>query len=126
MKSPLDIARAAWGDQIPDWIEVLARECAAATQRQVAEKIGRSGGLVSQVLRQKYPGDMDAIEDAVRGAFMDSTVSCPSLGTLPTNECQEWQKKARKNVRTNALRVRMLNACHACPRSQKVQKEVKG
>ena len=122
MSAPLDIARAAWGNQVPDWIDRLAHECAASTQRRVAEKLGRSAGLISQVLRNKYPGDMATIEDAVRGAFMDATVACPALGTLPTDECQAWRKKAKSGVRTNALRVRMINACQACPRNQN-QKE---
>lgn len=120
MSSPVDIARAAWGaTTVPDWILRLAQECAASTQRRVADQLGRSAGLISQVLRNKYPGDMAAIEDAVRGAFMNATVECPALGTLPTDECQSWRRKARSGVRTNALRVRMINACQTCPRNQK-------
>lgn len=119
MSSPVDIARAAWGAEVPDWILRLAQECAASTQRRVAEQLGRSAGLISQVLRNKYPGDMASIEDAVRGAFMNATVDCPALGNLPTDECQAWRKKARSGVRTNALRVRMINACLKCPRNQK-------
>lgn len=119
MTSPVDIARAAWGADMPDWIQRLAQECASSTQRRVAEKLGRSAGLISQVLRAKYPGDMASIEDAVRGAFMHATVECPALGILPTDECQAWRKKARSGVRTNALRVRMINACLKCPRNQK-------
>lgn len=118
MKSPLDIARAHWGTPAPDWIEQLARECARSSQRVVAERLNRSAGLVSQVLRQKYPGDMAAVEDAVRGAFMGASVECPALGTLPTDECQLWRKRSRKFVNTNSLRVRMFRACTACPRNQ--------
>lgn len=119
MSGPVEIARAAWGPMAPDWIMRLAQECAAGTQRQVAEQLGRSAGLISQVLRNKYPGDMASIEDAVRGAFMNATVQCPALGTLPTDECQQWRKKAKSGVRTNALRVRMISACQSCRRNQK-------
>ncbi len=119
MTSPLDVARAAWGVPLPDWVERLAQECGCSTQRRVAEQLGRSAGLVSQVLRNKYPGDLAAVEDAVRGAWMGASVSCPALGTIPTTECQVWRRKARAGVRTNALRVRMINACQACPRNQK-------
>lgn len=119
MTTPLEIAKAAWGSDMPDWIVRLAQECQAATQRQVAEKLGRSAGLISQVLRNKYPGDMPSIEDAVRGAYLNATVECPALGTLPTDECQAWRKKAKSGVRTNALRVRMISACQSCPRNQK-------
>lgn len=120
--SVLEKARAAWcssGERLPDWIERLAIECTASTQRHVADKLGRSPGLVSQVLGNTYRGDMAGVEDAVRGAFMNATVECPALGTLPTDECQAWRRKSRTGVRTNALRVRMINACQICPRNQK-------
>lgn len=71
------------------------------------------------MLRNKYPGDLAGVEDAVRGVWMGSTVECPALGTITTAECQAWRRKARSGMRTNALRVRMINACNACPRNQK-------
>lgn len=118
MSSPLEIARQAWGANLPDWVERLAMECAGSTQVAVGQKLGRSGSLISQVLRNRYQGDMDGVEDAVRGAYMHATVDCPALGNLPTDECQAWRRKARAGVRvrTNALRVRMLNACDCCPK----------
>lgn len=119
MTTPLDIARTAWGNPLPDWIECLALECARSTQRQVAARLGRSAGLISQILRNKYPGDVAAIEDAVRGAFLGASVMCPALGELPTDECQMWRKRASSGTRTNALRVRMIGACSTCPRNQK-------
>lgn len=119
MSSPLEIARTAWGTSIPDWVETLARECESSSQRATADQLGRSASLISQVLRKKYPGDMAGVEDAVRGAFMHATVNCPALGNLPTDECQAWRKKARAGVRTNALRVRMINACSNCTRFKK-------
>ncbi|MDT9701984.1 hypothetical protein, partial [Streptomyces sp. P17] len=90
-----------------------------SSQRAVAERLGRSAGLVSQVLRNKYPGNMALLEDAVRGAYLAATVECPALGTLPTDECQAWRKRARRFVNTNHLRVRMYHACASCPRNQK-------
>lgn len=116
MTSPIETARQSWGPDMPDWVERLARECARTTQVAVGQKLGRSGSLISQVLRNRYQGDMYGVEDAVRGAFMHATVSCPALGTLPTDECQSWRRKARGGIRTNALRVRMLNACNSCPK----------
>jgi len=117
MSGPLDIARLAWGDRMPEWVETLARECAAHSQVNVANEIGRSPALVSQVLRRKYPGDLAAVEEAVRGAFMGAQVTCPALGPIATNECQEWQRKSRRFVNVNAHRVRMYRACHQCPRN---------
>lgn len=114
-----ETARVAWADRggAPDWIEALAQACDASTQSAVAERLGRSAGLISQVLRCKYPGDMAGVEDAVRGAFMAATIECPALGTLPTDECQQWRARSKTFVNTNSLRVRMYRACHRCPRN---------
>ncbi|HHX89915.1 MAG TPA: hypothetical protein GX700_09135 [Paracoccus sp.] len=110
------IARAHWGALLPDWIEALAKACDAASQAKVAKRLGRSGALVSGVLRASYPGDIRAIEELVRGHLLAGTVACPALGVLPLHECRDWMRKARAFQNTNALRVRMYRACHRCPR----------
>lgn len=119
MSGPVDVARAAWGDALPDWVERLALQCAASSQNKVAKRLGRSGALVSQVLRNKYPGDLAKIEELFRGHFMAETVRCPELGTLPLHECHDWMAKARHFQSTNTLRVRMYRACKRCPRFTK-------
>ncbi len=53
-QSPLEIARAAWRADLPDWIEALAIECAATSQNMVAARMNRSAGTVSQLLNNKY------------------------------------------------------------------------
>lgn len=115
MSTPLDIAKAAWGEPLPDWIGVLAEQCMATSQAKAASRIGYSGSMVSQLLRAKYRGDLAAVETAVRGAWMGATISCPTLGSLPSDQCLEWQKKARKFVPSNRQRARMYSACRACP-----------
>lgn len=112
---PVETARRCWPD-LPDWVEALAEACRATSQSRVADRIGRSPALVSQVLRRKYAGDLRAVEDLVRGALMAGTVDCPALGRLPTHECRGWMAKARAFGNTNALRVQMYRACQACPR----------
>ncbi|WP_296639139.1 hypothetical protein [Roseinatronobacter sp.] len=119
MSGPVDVARAAWGDALPDWVERMALQCAATSQNKVAARIGRSAALVSQVLRNKYPGDLHAVEELFRGHFMAETVRCPELGTLPLHECHDWMAKARHFQSTNTLRVRMYRACKRCPRFTK-------
>lgn len=116
--SPLAIAREHWGDPLPDWIEALARECAAATQREVGERLKRSSSLISRVLRRNYPGDLKAVEEAVRGAFMGDAVECPALGRIPTDECQVWRKRSARFSSANTLRTRMFRACNRCPRNK--------
>lgn len=119
MTGPVEKARAAWGPEIPDWVEALAAECAASSQNKVAQALGRSATLVSNVLAKKYPGDLAAVEDLFNGAFLNARVGCPALGLIPTNECRHWREKARRFVNINALRVRMYRACVNCPRNRK-------
>lgn len=119
MTGPVNIAIDAWGADLPDWVDALARECAETSQNRVAARMNRSASLVSQVLRNKYAGDMSAVEDVFRGAFLKQTVECPALGTLPSNECRDWRAKARAFVNVNQQRVMMFRACNACPRNRK-------
>lgn len=114
--TPVEIARGAWPAPLPDWVEVLAIQCQEMTQKQVADRIGYSAGMVSQLLRNRYRGNLAAIEDAVRGAWMGSTVTCPVMGTIPTDTCQDWQRKAKTFAPTSNHRVRMFRACNRCAR----------
>lgn len=119
MSDLLESVREAWEGQQPDWIEALARACAAASQAKVAKELGRSGALVSQVLRARYPGDLAAVEDLVRGRYMNGTVPCPAQGELPTHLCRLWRDRSRTFSGHNAEWVRMHRACTRCPRNRK-------
>ena len=115
---PIAIAQEAWGATMPDWVARLAAECEATSQNAVAKRLNRSASLISTVLRAKYPGDMAAVEDLVRGALMSATIVCPVLGDLPTHICRSWRDKAKHFAGHNALRVTMFRACHRCPRNK--------
>lgn len=115
----VDIAREAWGEAVPDWVIVLAQACDATSQSRVADRIGRSSSLVSGVCANTYKGDLEAVEDLVRGVFMGSEVACPVLGPLPTHVCREWRVRSRAFSNVNTQRVRMFRACNRCPRNQK-------
>jgi hypothetical protein len=116
MTGPLDIARAAWGDPLPDWVQALAVECGRTSAARVAKQLGRSGAVISQVLNRKYPASMDRIEERVRGVLLNGKVLCPALGDLPLQDCQDWREKAATFALGNPTRVRMYRACKACPR----------
>lgn len=116
MSTPMDTAIEAWGAPLPDWLEVLAHKCAETSQRKAAKEIGYSAAMVSQLLRKRYSGNVAAVEEAVRGAWMGATVACPVLGDVPTTTCLSWQRKAREFVPSTSHRVRMYRACNACPR----------
>jgi hypothetical protein len=114
--TPLQIARDAWGEPLPDWVETLAIACGKTSQAKVAAQLERSGAVVSQVLRKIYPADMDRIEVRVRGVFMDGRVACPGLGEIGVQLCQDWRDKAGTMVLGSPLRQRMHRACNSCPR----------
>lgn len=119
MIGPVAIARASWGEVLPDWVGLLAAKCEETSQNRVARDLGRSASLVSAVLRGKYLGDLKAVEEVVRGVYCRATVDCPQLGTIPSNACQDWRMKARSFSSVNSLRVDMYRACHRCPRHLK-------
>jgi hypothetical protein len=114
--TPLEVARAAWGQPLPDWVETLALACCKSSQAKVAVRLEISGAVISQVLRKIYPADTARIEIRVRGVFMDGHVACPGWGELPVHECQKWRDIADKFAPGNPLRNRMRRACNACPR----------
>ncbi len=113
---PLETARAAWGSALPDWVERLAIECGRASQNKVAAALDRSATMISQVLANKYPADLAALEERVRGVYMDQTILCPALGDVPTQVCQDWRKKAEVFLASSPMRVLMHRACNSCPR----------
>ena len=119
MSDPVTIARAAWGEYIPDWVLRLAEECATSSQNKVAARMGRSASLVSAVLRAKYLGDMHAVEEIVRGLFFAQVVQCPALGQISSATCRGWMQLARSFSNVNSERVRMYRACRSCPRTKK-------
>jgi hypothetical protein len=118
-QTPIDVARAAWGEPLPDWVETLAIACGQSSQAQVAKQLGRSGAVISQVLRNAYPAATAGIEDRVRGVFLDGAVACPALGEVPVHECQDWRVLARTFAMGSPLRSRMWRACLNCPRNRK-------
>ena len=116
MSSFEETARAAWGDDVPDWVLVLAQECERSSQNMVARKLERSAALVSQVLRCRYTGDVASFEERVRGVFMLEVVECPEVGEMTTDQCQLWRGRAKAPSGRNTRHVRMGRACNRCPR----------
>lgn len=112
---PVLKARDAWGDDLPDWVAGLARECAKTSQNQVARRMSYSASLVSNVLGRKYPGDLAGVRDRYLGIYEAKTVDCPEMGNVPLDRCQDWRKRARHLQPGNAMNVRMFRACNRCP-----------
>lgn len=110
-------AHDAWGASPPDWVLALADECDRTSQGKVAKRIGRTGGLVSQIINRKYGAGYQTIEYVIRGALMSEAVECPGMGEAITNDvCQTWQGRAKIYAGHNAQRVTMFKACRRCDR----------
>jgi len=102
-----------------DWMTELKNACSAMSQRRVAELIGYSPAVVSQVLKGTYKGDLSSVEEAVKGALMGLTVECPIIGELPRHRCIEHQRRAANFAATNPMRVQLYRMCRSgCPHSQ--------
>lgn len=115
-------ASAAWGKQMPDWVEQLAQEANRITAAKAAKRIGYSGAVLSHVFSNNYPGDIARVEAKVRGALMSATVSCPVLGEIGLDHCLDQQKM--KNTGASSIRAKLHRACRAgCPNSRIAQED---
>ncbi len=108
----LEKARAAWGEP-PAWIVALAEAAKAKGASAVAERLGYSPSVISQVISGSYRGRFAGVETAVRGAFMGETVACPVLGEIGTDRCRDEQKQPFRA--TSAMRAQIFHACKLCP-----------
>lgn len=109
-------ARDAWGD-LPEWVAVLAADCNRTSQGRVARSLDYSAATVSQVLSNTYRGDMERVEQMVRGKLMAETITCPVLGDMTRDACLGWQKKPL--AASSSHRVQMYRACRSgCPNSR--------
>jgi hypothetical protein len=109
--SCLDKAKQAWGEDIPDWIEALARACDQSSQAQIGNKIGKSKSTVSLILARNYNAGLDAVERAVRGVLMEATVECPVVGAIALDQCFRNQR----NTTGHGLERTLFQAhCRKC------------
>ncbi|MEQ8747324.1 transcriptional regulator [Pyruvatibacter sp.] len=115
--SAIERARVAWGAGMPEWVRVLAEQADATSQNRVAQALGFSAGIVSQVLSNKYPGRLDRIEQSVSGLYLGATVECPVLGEIRRDHCAREQKRGL--TFENPIRPKVYRACRdGCPHSR--------
>jgi len=113
-QTKLQIARDAWGNDLPDWIAALAKACDETSQNKVAAQLSVSAPAVSQVIKGTYAASTKNIETRVRGALLSETVNCPFLGVIGLDACSIWRKRHRDGVRANTLQIQMSRACGRC------------
>jgi hypothetical protein len=118
MKAPVSHvanAIAAWGDEMPDWVRVLAERGDKAGLARTSSQVGYSVSTLSYVINGRYKAPTAKIELRVRATLMAATIPCPELGDLRLAQCLEWRERAEDFKATSSLRTRMLNACRQCP-----------
>lgn len=109
-----ETAIAAWAAPVPDWIMALASACDDSGRGRVADRLGYSPAVISQVLSCSYKGDMARIEGLVRGAYLAATVHCPVNGDIPVDVCLIDQR--REPPFASSWRYRVHRACrNGCP-----------
>lgn len=107
-RSFADKATEAWAPA-PDWVQELATFADREGLRGAEKRVGYSPSALSNVLNNRYPGDLARVEEKVRGALMGQTVICPALGEIGRDQCLDWQKKPF--AATSSVRVAVYRAC---------------
>lgn len=103
-------ARQAWGDPLPDWVLALAEEADRVTAIKIAKRLGYSNAVISYVLSNKYPGDVEGVGEKVRGALLGATVMCPVFGEMARDYCLSQQKLDNRG--SSSVAARRWRHCH--------------
>lgn len=91
------------------------------SQAEIARRIGVSEGTISNALKGRYIGNVEALAERIRGELLNQTVACPILGQITSRICQDERKKPFSAV--NPMRVRLWRACKACPHNPKGEQQ---
>lgn len=110
--SNIDRARAAWGADMPGWVQLLARACDATSQREAGERIGKSNAYVSRLLNNRYPGDLAEAEKLIRAAWGGEEVDCPIWGLLPLANCMRYRRRTELPI--NIMHRLHRRHCPSC------------
>jgi hypothetical protein len=98
-----------------DWLLVLAEEAGRVGLNTLAMRIKVSAGTLSQVLSGTYGAKPDRVREAVRGALMGVTVTCPALHQdIGREVCIKHQRTPLSTASPSS--VRLYHACrNGCP-----------
>lgn len=83
------------------------------SQTKVAADLGVSSPVISTLLKDKYTGNVAAMETRIRGQYMAETVDCPVMGALSSRDCLDYQ--SRPPAFTNPVRAALSRSCKSCP-----------
>jgi hypothetical protein len=105
-------ADTSWNGAPPAEVVALAEEANRTSGAAAAKRIGYTGAVVTQIIGNKYPGDVAGVFARIRGALMGETVTCPVLGEIDRDHCLDEQR--RPFSATNSTRARLHRACQSC------------
>lgn len=114
----LETAKEAWGDNLPDWVEILATEADKTSQAKIAKKIKYSPAVVSLVLKNTYKGHLNNVKENVRTNLMDTKMDCPILGCILIRDCF-FNQSQPFSCSGNPARLRLYRACQSCQHNTK-------
>ncbi|PKG74212.1 transcriptional regulator [Shewanella sp. GutCb] len=92
------------------WQHILKEQAAAHGQEHVGKELGVSKTVVSQLINDKYPGDLKRMQKLVEGAYMNRMVHCPILGDIALHQCDKHQGNTSTS---NPIRLRLYRACRS-------------
>jgi hypothetical protein len=102
-----------------DALDALLELKKNSSQAEIARRIGVSDGTISNALKGRYIGNVDALAERIRGELLNQTVCCPILGEITSRICQDERKKPLHTA--NPVRVQLWRACKACPNNPAVK-----
>ncbi|WP_246676580.1 MULTISPECIES: transcriptional regulator [unclassified Mesorhizobium] len=102
---------------MPDWVAELVAVADAEGLGGAEKRVGYSRSAISTIIAAKYNGDLDRVEQMVRGALMSETVVCPILGDIGRDRCLTEQKEPFRA--TSRHRAQLFHACKTCPQRRK-------
>lgn len=110
----------ASNEKLPDPVKAALSSAVArlGSQSKVAADLGVSVAVVSTLLKDKYAGNVAAMEQRIRGQYMAETVVCPVQGTLSAKSCLDNQ--ALPAAFTNPMRAALWRACKQCSNRREV------
>lgn len=95
------------------WLETLQEEVKAHGLTKMADLLGLSRTLISQVTNNKYPGNIDNVRERVESVLLGETVVCPILGVIPKHVCKAHQLRNAADVGSTPDEIKLYKACRS-------------
>ncbi len=94
------------------WLNDLKTACEQTSLANVGRKIGYGKSTISLVLAGKYAGNLNKVRAAVEKKLIASSVMCPVMGKISTEQCTANQ--SRPLMTASSSSTRLFKACKNC------------